>query len=76
MPIAITVVFDKISEALNFFEKIMTTDALEFNKDIQIAIDGEKEDMDEFHEAMTQTVIDDMLTKTEKFLGEQDNNGS
>jgi hypothetical protein len=74
MPILITVVFEKVSEALNFFEKIMTTDALDFNPGVSIQIGGEEEqDMDEFHEAMIQTVTYDMLDKTEQFLSEQDN---
>ena len=75
MPILITVVFEKVGEALHFFERIMTTDALNFEGGgVQIQIGSEeKEDMDEFHEAMTKTVVADMLDKVDDFLGEQDN---
>ena len=74
MQILIAVAFEKVSEALKFFENLMTTDVLEMNDGVVIQISGEGDhDMDEFHDLMTEVVAQDMIEKTEQFLGEQDN---
>jgi acylphosphatase len=68
--ISVTVVFEDPKEALDFFKSIMVSKVWDGN--VAIHIHGDIEDMDSFHEFMTQDTIKAMIENIEEYLEERE----